>query len=486
MFGKPIKKKKQDSQEVVGNAVMELRKSMELTQKELANRVGKPQSTIARIETGNMAPSFSLISDIAMALNKKLNISFEDMDDKESMWTYPLVIFGYESKEVWEGRLQVYKWARNLVEKFNTFLEMNNLQVTFLDFTMSYAKFSFRYNIDFEQEGIPKDELEMLEKFQQWEKMLEVLMDLEEVEIHSEQNYLFISVKPEKLLPINIRELFEAGLSDSGNHPLQAVLGEGEDGEAVTLDLSQHSMMLILGATGSGKNIALNSLITSIMAHNHPDQVNFAFIDPHQVEFHDFRSSPFCFEGKVLTKAQESVLFLEWLYQEKLRRLEVLSKYGLGISEFNDRVEKNEITDEKIKPLILIIDEYPALLRMTKDKAQELITDIGKADAKEAGIHLILVTQNLRGLGTSDMQELTTARWVFRTSDLVDSEIALGRQGAEKLRGHGDSYLYQEGDDKLTRLQAPFIDYKYRETINEYLERELGKPINRNLLEDAK
>lgn len=160
MFGKLIKK--QDSQEVVGNAVLELRKSMGLTQKELADRVGKPQSTIARIETGNMAPSFSLISDIATALNKKLNINFEDRDDKELMWMYPLVIFGYETKEVGKGRIQLYKWANKLVEKFNAFLKMNNLQATFLDFTMSYAKISFRYNIDFEQEVIPKEKLEAL------------------------------------------------------------------------------------------------------------------------------------------------------------------------------------------------------------------------------------------------------------------------------------------------------------------------------------
>ena len=483
MFEKLMRK--QNSQEAIGNAVIELRKSMGLTQKEMADKVGKPQSTIARIETGNMAPSFSLISDIATALNKKLNINFEDVDDNEVTWMYPLGVFGYETEELRQERKQVSRWSRKLVKKFNAFLKMHNLQARFLDFTTSYAKISFRYSIDFEQEGISKDKLERLIDFQQWENMMEMLMDLEEVEVHLEQDYLFISVQPEKLLPINTRQLFKSGLSESKDYPLQAVLGEGENGEVVTLDLSKHSMMVISGTAGSGKSVAINSLITSIIAHNHPDQVNFAFIDLKKVEFYDFRDSPFCFDGKVLTEAQESTLFLEWLYQEKLRRLDVLSKYGLGISEFNDRVEKNEITDEKIKPLILVIDEYKALLAMTNDEAHELITDIGKADAKDAGIHLILVTQNLRRLGSSNMQELMTAHWAFRASDLVDSEIAIGSGGAEKLRGRGDSYLYQEGNDKLIRLQAPFIDYKVREVINKYIKREIGKPINRDSAESV-
>lgn len=477
MFGKLIKK--QDSQEVVGNAVLELRKSMGLTQKELADRVGKPQSTIARIETGNMAPSFSLISDIATALNKKLNINFEDRDDKELMWTYPLVIFGYETKEVGKERIQLYKWANKLVEKFNAFLKMHNLQARFLDFTISYAKISFRYSIDFEQEGISKEKLEELIDFQQWGNMMEMLMDLEEVEVHLEQNYLVISVRPEKLLPINIRQLFESGLSGSENHPLQAVLGEGEDGEAVTLDLSQHSLMLVSGLPASGKTVGINGLVASIMAHNSAEQVGFAFFDPFNLEFSRFKDSQFLAKD-FLTDMTESTEFLASICQEKAKRQETLTRYGLSMSEYNERIDKKEITDEKLKPLIFVIDEYTAMDNVLNAEAIEII---GASDTKDVGIHLILSTQRTRKLDS--LQKLITCRWIFRVGEGIDSETALGRQGAENLRGSGDSYLYQEGDDKPIRLQAPFIDYKVIEAITEYLKREVGKPINRDSTESV-
>ena len=294
---------------------------------------------------------------------------------------------------------------------------------------------------------------------------------------------------PLELLGDETQRLFESGLSKSDNQPLLAVLGEGENGEVVTLDLSQHSLMLLSGrATGSGYHMGGNLFIASIMSHSTPDQVNFAFIDPSRT-LDEFNNSPFLDPQAVhiskesrgvLGDTQESISYLEWVWKEKNRRMELLSQYEMSLSKFNEGVGKKRIPSEKMKPLIVVIDQYSTLNGMSSGKADELIEKIGAYDTKEAGIHVILYTYDIYELKDRGLLSLITGRWIFKMRTPEDSKVVLGVQGAEDLKGYGDSYLYQEGDNELMRIQTPLstplIDPStpfVMHTINEYL-RESG------------
>ena len=464
MFKKKTKDKEvQVSKEIIGNALTGLRKSMKLTQQELADKVGKPQSTIARIETGEMNPSFMLINEIAVALNKKITIDFETLEIVKD-WTFPLELFEINTEIIKQKRKQATKWAKPLIGQFESFLRLEFTNIKFEDFKITSSSVRFCYSVESFNEKI-------VESFEKWGTALESMLGLKKVVVFQKLNKLFIDVQQDKLLPINTSMLFEKGLSDKLSKPLQAVMGEGEgeDGGAVTLDIAEQSLMIIAGVSGSGKSVGIVNLMMSIMAHSTPEQVNFALISPSINEFSRFQNSPFLLTD-IINDNLKSYAFLEWLRSEVDRRRGILLDYEMTINEFNERVSTHKILSEKIKPIVIVIDQYDGLVADGNGLVEAQLRYLGIENTKEVGIHIIVSVQRpTRDLSYLKEMNSITGSWCFRTSDAVVSDLVLGEQGAERLRGRGDSIFYQNGTDKVTRLQTAYINDEVIKSINSYI-----------------
>lgn len=462
MFKKKTKyKETQVSKELIGNALTSLRKSMNLTQQELADKVGKPQSTIARIETGETNPSFMLINEIAKALNKKVIIEFEELGIAED-WTFPLELFEIDTEIIKQQRKQAAKWAKPMIGKFESFLRLEFTNIKFEDFKINSSSVRFCYSVEFSNK-------EIVENFEKWGWILESMLGLKKVTIFHKLDKLFIDVQQDKVLPINISMLFEKGLSDKLSNPLEAVMGEGEDGEAVTLDVAEQSLMLVSGIAGAGKSVGIINLMMSIMAHSTPEQVNFALISSDITEFSGFQNSPFLFTD-IITDSLKSYAFLEWVRSEVDRRRGILLDYEMTINEFNERVSTQEILSEKIMPLIIVIDEYNELTANGNGLVEAQIRHLAQENTKEVGVHIIVSVQRpTRDLSYLKKLNSITGGWSFRVSNSVMSDLVLGEQGAEQLRGRGDSIFCQSGMDKVTRLQTADIDNEVINSINNYI-----------------
>lgn len=267
-----------------------------------------------------------------------------------------------------------------------------------------------------------------------------------------------------------IKEMFETGLMNSKNQPLLAVLGEEKTGEVVTSDISQHSILVITGQSGSGSYMGMHVLLLSIMAHSKPEQVDFLLIDPQAVEFNEYQNSPFLARN-VLTDIREVELYLEKICVENDRRISLLSENEMTLDEYNKAIDKGEINGGKITPLLVVIERYETLLRLTDNRISNLLKALVTNGSKKAGIHIILGDNRPNDNNFDEqLSGLISGRWVFKVSSKEASNNAMGKAGAEKLKGLGDSYFLEKGKDGAIRLQTGFVGQYEVDKIHSFLE----------------
>ena len=267
---------------------------------------------------------------------------------------------------------------------------------------------------------------------------------------------------------------------------LPIALGKTITNEVYMVDLAKAPHMLIAGATGQGKSVGLNAIVTSLLYKKHPAELKFVIVDPKKVEFSVYAPIERHFlaklpdgEDAIITDVTKVVQTLNSLCKEMDTRYDLLKKAGCrNIKEYNAKFIERRLNPEKghhfMPYIVIIIDEFGDLI-MTAGKEVELpICRIAQL-ARAVGIHAIIATQRpTTNIITGTIKANFPARVAFRVAAMMDSRTILDRSGAQQLIGKGDM-LYLQGNDPV-RVQCAFVDTPEVERIAEYISKQQGYP----------
>jgi S-DNA-T family DNA segregation ATPase FtsK/SpoIIIE len=245
------------------------------------------------------------------------------------------------------------------------------------------------------------------------------------------------------------------GGGGSDNDPLLVPLGLDVSGEASASSIAKMPHVLIAGTTGSGKSVALNAWISTILFRAKPDEVRMILVDPKRVEMTGYNGIPHLLTD-VIVEPDKILSALKWTVGEMEARYKEFAKVGVRNIEGYNALE----TVEK-KPFILfVIDELADLMMFAPGDAEDLITRIAQM-ARATGIHLILATQRPSvDVITGLMKANIPSRLAFSVSSMIDSRVILDAPGAEKLLGKGDMLYLPPDQAKPRRIQGPFVTEK--------------------------
>ncbi|WP_242257784.1 DNA translocase FtsK [Streptococcus thoraltensis] len=269
-----------------------------------------------------------------------------------------------------------------------------------------------------------------------------------------------IEVPNSEIATVSFRELWEQSSAKPENL-LEIPLGKAVNGTARSFDLSKMPHLLVAGSTGSGKSVAVNGIISSILMKARPDQVKFLMVDPKMVELSVYNDIPHLLIP-VVTNPRKASKALQKVVDEMENRYELFSQFGVrNIAGYNAKVEAwNANSEEKHIPLpliVVIVDELADLMMVASKEVEDAIIRLGQK-ARAAGIHMILATQRpsvdvISGLIKANVP----SRVAFAVSSGTDSRTILDENGAEKLLGRGDMLFKPIDENHPVRLQGSFI-----------------------------
>lgn len=269
-----------------------------------------------------------------------------------------------------------------------------------------------------------------------------------------------IEVPNSEIATVSFRELWEQSQTKPENL-LEIPLGKAVNGTARSFDLAKMPHLLVAGSTGSGKSVAVNGIIASILMKSRPDQVKFMMVDPKMVELSVYNDIPHLLIP-VVTNPRKASKALQKVVDEMENRYELFAKVGVrNIAGFNAKVDEfNDQSECKQVPLpliVVIVDELADLMMVASKEVEDAIIRLGQK-ARAAGIHMILATQRpsvdvISGLIKANVP----SRVAFAVSSGTDSRTILDENGAEKLLGRGDMLFKPIDENHPVRLQGSFI-----------------------------
>lgn len=256
---------------------------------------------------------------------------------------------------------------------------------------------------------------------------------------------------------------------------LKVGLGKDILGIPVMLDLKKQPHLLIAGATGAGKSVCVNSIITSIVYNYDPNCVRFIMVDPKMVELQLYNGVPHLLTP-VITEPHLAPAALKWSIFEMERRYRLLaSKNARDIVTYNDKIDRERSREERLPFIVIIIDELADLMMVASKEIEGYITRIAQK-ARAVGIHLVLATQRPSvDVITGIIKANFPARIAFQVAQKTDSRTIIDQNGAEKLLGKGDMLYQSPMSSYPVRIQGAFISEVEIEEIVKHL-RTLGEP----------
>ena len=290
-----------------------------------------------------------------------------------------------------------------------------------------------------------------------------------------------------------LREILSAKAFGDGNHALPLALGKDIGGDPVVANLAKMPHLLIAGTTGSGKSVAINTMILSLIYKLTPDQCRLIMIDPKMLELSVYDGIPHLL-SPVVTDPKKAVVALKWVVGEMEDRYRKMSRMGVrNIAGYNDRVqdalskgemfkrtiqtgfdedtgepvfETEEFAPVALPYIVVIVDEMADLMMVAGKEIEACIQRLAQM-ARASGIHLIMATQRPSvDVITGTIKANFPTRISFQVTSKIDSRTILGEQGAEQLLGQGDM-LYMAGGSKITRVHGPFVsDEEVEEIVN--------------------
>ncbi len=272
---------------------------------------------------------------------------------------------------------------------------------------------------------------------------------------------------------VAFRELIEAKEFTQARMALPIALGKDLEGKVVVADLAKMPHLLIAGATGSGKSVCVNTIITSLAYRHTPKTLQFLMVDPKMVELSVYNDLPHLLH-KVITDNRDAAYVLKWAVIEMQRRYEILAANGArNIQDFNKRVldgaslvmpkrpevafERREYTEGILPYVVVVIDELADLMMTVQGEVETPLAMLAQK-ARAIGIHIILATQRPSvNVITGLIKANFPSRIAFRVASQVDSRTIIDGMGAESLLGNGDMLFIPPGKSEPQRLQGAFI-----------------------------
>ncbi len=309
------------------------------------------------------------------------------------------------------------------------------------------------------------------------------------------RNVIGIELPNPKRDKVLLRELLATrDFGDSG-HKLAIALGKTIDGEPMIADLARMPHVLVAGTTGSGKSVAINTMILSLLYRMKPEECRFIMVDPKMLELSVYDGIPHLL-APVVTDPKKAVVALKWAVREMEDRYKKMSKLGVrNIDGFNARVrdaaekgetmartvqtgfchesgeaiyEREEMNHEVLPYIVVIVDEMADLMMVAGKEIEGAIQRLAQM-ARAAGIHLVMATQRPSvDVVTGTIKANFPTRISFQVSSKIDSRTILGEMGAEQLLGQGDM-LYMAGGGRLTRVHGPFVSDEEVEEVVAHL-----------------
>jgi DNA segregation ATPase FtsK/SpoIIIE, S-DNA-T family len=279
-----------------------------------------------------------------------------------------------------------------------------------------------------------------------------------------------IEVPNTEVAMVSLREVLEATQNDKPDSKLLIALGRDITGEAVLAELNKMPHLLVAGATGSGKSVCINGIITSILMRAKPHEVKLMMIDPKMVELNVYNGIPHLL-APVVTNPKKASQALQKVVSEMERRYELFSHTGTrNIEGYNDHVRRHNLEENDKQPLlpyiVVIVDELADLMMVASSDVEDAITRLAQM-ARAAGIHLIIATQRPSvDVITGVIKANIPSRIAFAVSSATDSRTILDMGGAEKLLGRGDMLFLPVGEAKPVRVQGAFLsDQEVEDTV---------------------
>jgi S-DNA-T family DNA segregation ATPase FtsK/SpoIIIE len=268
---------------------------------------------------------------------------------------------------------------------------------------------------------------------------------------------------------VTLRDLLESDAYRSMKSPLKVVLGKDVTGNPGVIDLAKMPHLLIAGATGSGKSVCVNAIISCLLYNNTPDEVRLMMVDPKMVELTVYNGVPHLL-SPVVTQMDKVVGVLQWALREMERRYQLFAGATVrNISRYNEKMEANGL--KKLPYIVFIIDELADLMMVAPEDVEDAVCRLAQL-ARAAGIHLVIATQRPSvDVVTGLIKANFPARIAFAMTSQVDSRTILDRVGAEKLLGRGDMlYMPPDGPSTL-RLQGANVTDPELERLVEFWQR---------------
>ncbi len=296
---------------------------------------------------------------------------------------------------------------------------------------------------------------------------------------------------------VYLSEILQSEVYDRARSPLTLALGKGISGRPMVADVARMPHLLVAGTTGSGKSVALNAMILSLVYKATPDQVRLLMIDPKMLELSVYEGIPHLL-APVVTDMKEAANGLRWCVVEMERRYRLMAALGVrNLAGFNKKVKEAAASGEPLKDplwipdptdpanqaellealpyIVVVIDEFADMMMVVGKKIEELIARLAQK-ARAAGIHLILATQRpsvdvITGLIKANIP----ARIAFQVSSKIDSRTILDQMGAEQLLGHGDMLYLPPGTGLPDRIHGAFVDDHEVHAVTAFL-KQYGEP----------
>ena len=296
---------------------------------------------------------------------------------------------------------------------------------------------------------------------------------------------------------IFIKGILDSSIFRNSESPLTLTLGKTSTGEYFTVDLRKMPHLLVAGATGSGKSVAVNMMIASILYKAKPDEVKFIMVDPKKLELAAYKKligyhliTCENLSEYVVSEAADAVIILKSVVIEMEQRYDLLAGSSVrNIEEYNVKIKEGKIQDIILPYIVVIIDELADLMMTSAKEVEEPIARLAQK-ARAVGIHLIVATQRPSvDVITGVIKANFPARIAFQVTSKIDSRTILDFNGAEKLLGRGDMLLTTPQSPEPQRLHSAYISLEELEKILDHITKQPkceSEPLPKVIIENTK